>query len=105
MKELCDEESENDLYLFDAKKDQIEVAFESPMRVLHLLIHYLMVFIKQYDSHGNACCELKLLQKEMELRGIFPANKNGTYFENLRTVVDQRQFRIKNGIITSFLKR
>ena len=108
INELCDGDNpiHDALFLFDEEKnDEIQIRFESPKRILHLTVHYIMVFINKYDDRGRACCELSLLRNEMKSRGLFSEENVAEHFDNLKTLIDERQFQLKRGMITSNLKR
>lgn len=98
IQEFCSDFSSihDDVHFQDMESDQITLIIESPKSVLHEEMRCIMLFINQYDDRGRLCCSWQRLKQEMTARNILSAEAQ---FENLKTLVDQRQFRIQQDLV------
>ena len=99
IKEFCGDDGLGDWDdVHDIDCNRITLSIESPKCIMHEQIQYVMQFINQYDDEGRLCCPWHVLKKEMREREILVKEVE---FENLRTLVDERRFTIKDEMIIS----
>ena len=99
IKEFCGDDGLGDWDdVHDIDCNRITLSIESPKSIMHEQIQYVMQFINQYNDEGRLCCPWDVLKQEMRQRKILVKEVE---FENLRTLVDERRFKIKEEMITS----
>ena len=105
IKSLCDDEEtiHDDIGIDGMENDKIKVTIQSPRIVLHEQLKYIMQFINHYDDNHNnnrngkrLCCKLEILRNELNARNIISSEQE---FENIKALIDRRQFKINNDCI------